>query len=144
LLLGVIVGIPLTLDFFGMPVMSSDQYQTWKVVHGYGVFLGFINYFFSFAIALGKKNKRHNHGLHPTRLSPLEIGGHTRFQGVLWRRLFPASAARAKPTVRPLNNPDPFRSNLGLTEKGSKDEAGGLRRLPLLLFGLDIVPVVDL
>ena len=35
-----------------------------------------------------------NHGLHPTRLSPLEIGDHTRFQGVLWRRLFPASAAR--------------------------------------------------
>jgi len=23
--------------------------------------------------------KRANHGLHPTRLSPLEIGGHTRF-----------------------------------------------------------------
>ena len=46
--------------------------------------------------------------------------------------------------VSPLNNPDPFRSNLGLTEKGSKDEAGGLRRLPLLLFDLGIVPLVDL
>ena len=45
--------------------------------------------------------------------------------------------------VSPLNNPDPFRSNLGLTEKRSKDEAGGLRRLPLLLFDLGIVPVVD-
>jgi len=38
-----------------------------------------------------------NHGLHPTRLSPLEIGGHTRFQDVLWQRLFPASAAGVKP-----------------------------------------------
>jgi len=38
----------------------------------------------------------HN-GLHPTRLSPLEIGNLTRFQGVLWRRLFPAAAARVKP-----------------------------------------------
>jgi len=46
--------------------------------------------------------------------------------------------------VRPLNNPDPFRSSLGLTEKGSKDKAGGLRRFPLLLFELGIVPVVDL
>jgi hypothetical protein len=36
-------------------------------------------------------------GLHPTRLSPLEIGGHTCFQGVLLRRLFPAPAARVKP-----------------------------------------------
>jgi hypothetical protein len=26
--------------------------------------------------------------LHPTRLSPLEIDGSTRFQWVLWRRLF--------------------------------------------------------
>jgi hypothetical protein len=35
--------------------------------------------------------------LHPTRLSPLEISGHTRFRGVSWRRLFPAPAARVKP-----------------------------------------------
>jgi hypothetical protein len=34
---------------------------------------------------------------HPTRLSRLEIGGHTRFQGVLWRSPFPAPAARVKP-----------------------------------------------
>ena len=40
--------------------------------------------------------------------------------------------------VSPLNNPDPFRSNLDLAEKRSKDEAGGLRRLPLLLFDLGI------
>jgi hypothetical protein len=29
-----------------------------------------------------------------TALRALEIGGHTRFQGVLWRKLFPALAAR--------------------------------------------------
>ena len=33
--------------------------------------------------------------MHPTRLSPLKIGGHTRFRVVLWHRLFSASAARA-------------------------------------------------
>jgi len=47
-------------------------------------------------------------------------------------------------TVSPLNNPDPFRSNRGLTEKGADVEAGGLRCLPLLLFDLGIVPAVDL
>ena len=46
--------------------------------------------------------------------------------------------------VRPLNIPDPFRSNSGLAEKGSNNKAGGLRRPPLLLFGPDIVYVVDL
>jgi hypothetical protein len=44
-LLGVIVGIPLTIDFFGGSVLGPDQYRTWKVIHGYGIFLGFINYF---------------------------------------------------------------------------------------------------
>jgi hypothetical protein len=28
--------------------------------------------------------KRHDYGLHPTRLLSLEIVGHARFQGVLW------------------------------------------------------------
>ena len=37
---------------------------------------------------LHSNDVRANHGLHPARLSPLEIGGHTRFQGVLWRKLF--------------------------------------------------------
>jgi hypothetical protein len=41
----------------------------------------------------------HNDGLHPPRLSQIEIGGYTRFQGVLYRRLSPAPAARVKPTV---------------------------------------------
>lgn len=50
LMLGVVVGIPLTINFFGGSVLTDDQYQTWKVVHGYGVFLSFINYFFGLII----------------------------------------------------------------------------------------------
>ena len=50
LVLGVVVGIPLTIDFFGGSILTSDQYQTWKIVHGYGVFLAFINYFFGLYI----------------------------------------------------------------------------------------------
>jgi hypothetical protein len=50
LTLGVVVGIPLTINFFGGSILTSDQYQMWKVVHGYGVFLGFINYFFGLLI----------------------------------------------------------------------------------------------
>lgn len=50
LLLGLVIGIPLTLNFFGISVMSDDQYNIWKVVHGYGIFLGFINYFFGLMI----------------------------------------------------------------------------------------------
>lgn len=49
-ILGVVVGIPLTIDLFGGSILSGDQYQTWKVVHGYGVFLSFINYFFGLII----------------------------------------------------------------------------------------------
>lgn len=43
-----------------------------------------------------------NHGLHVLRLLPLETSSDTRFQGVLWRRPFPARAAPVKPTdIRP-------------------------------------------
>ena len=45
LLLGVAVGTPLTFDLFGASLLTSEQYQIWKVVHAYGVFLSFINYF---------------------------------------------------------------------------------------------------
>jgi len=45
-----VVGIPLTIDFLGGSILASDQYQTWKVVHGYGVFLAFINYFLGLTI----------------------------------------------------------------------------------------------
>lgn len=50
LILGVVIGIPLTVDLFGGSMLTSDQYQTWKVVHGYGIFLSFINYFFGLCI----------------------------------------------------------------------------------------------
>ena len=50
ILLGFGFGIPLTINFFGGSVLTQDQYQTWKVVHGYGIFLSFINYFFGLII----------------------------------------------------------------------------------------------
>lgn len=50
LILGVAVGIPLTIDFMGGTLLSGDQYQEWKVVHGYGVFLSFINIFFGLCV----------------------------------------------------------------------------------------------
>lgn len=50
LVFGVMLGIPLTIDLFGGSVLSTDQYQAWKVVHGYGIFLGLINYFFGLMI----------------------------------------------------------------------------------------------
>ena len=60
LILGVVVGIPLTIDFLGGSILASDQYQIWKVVHGYGVFLAFINYFLGLTIdrlAMPKRDK---------------------------------------------------------------------------------------
>ncbi len=50
ILLGFGFGVPLTINLFGGSVLTQDQYQTWKVVHGYGVFLGFVNYFFGLII----------------------------------------------------------------------------------------------
>ena len=50
LILGVLVGIPLTVDFMGGSMLTGAQYQTWKVIHGYGVFLAFVNFFFGFSI----------------------------------------------------------------------------------------------
>ena len=50
LILGVVVGIPLTVDFLGGSMLTAAQYQTWKVLHGYGVFLAFVNFFFGHCI----------------------------------------------------------------------------------------------
>ena len=50
LILGVVVGIPLTVDLFGGSILTAAQYQTWKVLHGYGVFLAFINFFFGYCV----------------------------------------------------------------------------------------------
>ena len=48
--MGILMGIPLTIDFFGGSMLTAEQYPVWKVVHGYGVFLAFINYFFGLVI----------------------------------------------------------------------------------------------
>ncbi|HSB66516.1 MAG TPA: hypothetical protein VLD65_08050 [Anaerolineales bacterium] len=50
LLLGVIIGTPLTIDLFGGSLLRESQYQAWKVLHAYGVFLAFANFFFGFLI----------------------------------------------------------------------------------------------
>jgi hypothetical protein len=50
LVLGVVAGIPLTVDLFGGSMMSDAQYQAWKVLHAYGVFLAFVNFFFGYGI----------------------------------------------------------------------------------------------
>ena len=49
-ILGVVVGIPLTVNFFGGSMLTGAQYQTWKVLHAYGVFLAFVNFFFGYCI----------------------------------------------------------------------------------------------
>jgi len=50
LILGVVVGIPLTMDLFGGSMLTAAEYETWKVIHGYSVFLAFVNFFFGFCI----------------------------------------------------------------------------------------------
>lgn len=50
LVLGVVVGAPLAVDLFGGSLLTESQYQTWKVLHAYGVFLSFVNFFFGFVI----------------------------------------------------------------------------------------------
>jgi len=50
LALGVVVGIPLTVNLFGGSMLTDTQYQIWKVVHGYSVFLATLNGYFGLAI----------------------------------------------------------------------------------------------
>ena len=50
LVLGVVVGVPLTVDLFGGSTLTESQYQTWKVLHAYGVFTAFVNLFFGFLV----------------------------------------------------------------------------------------------
>jgi membrane protease YdiL (CAAX protease family) len=50
LVLGVVVGIPLTVNLFGGSMLTESQYQTWKVLHAYGVFTAFVNFFFGYCI----------------------------------------------------------------------------------------------
>jgi hypothetical protein len=56
--LGVVVGIPLTIGLFGGSVFTSEQYQVWKVLHAYAVFTAFVNFFFGFLVdrlSLGRR-----------------------------------------------------------------------------------------
>jgi len=50
LVLGLVVGVPLTVDLFGGSMLSESQYQTWKVLHAYAVFTAFVNFFFGFLV----------------------------------------------------------------------------------------------
>ena len=50
LILGVMIGIPLTVDLMGGSLLTAAQYQAWKVLHGYGIFLAFVNFFFGYSI----------------------------------------------------------------------------------------------
>jgi hypothetical protein len=50
LVLGVVVGVPLTVGLFGGSMLTESQYQTWKVLHAYGVFTAFVNFFFGFLV----------------------------------------------------------------------------------------------
>ena len=58
LVLGIVVGVPLTVDLFGGSMLTESQYQTWKVLQAYGVFLAFVNFFFGFLVdrmSLGRR-----------------------------------------------------------------------------------------
>jgi len=83
LLLGVVVGIPLTIDFLGGSFLTSIQYQTWKVVHGYGVFLAFINYFLGLSIDRLEMPKQHKEIVSWSFLAAGAIGGVVRMVLVL-------------------------------------------------------------
>ncbi len=58
LVLGVMVGVPLTVNLFGGSMLTESQYQTWTVLHAYGVFTAFVNFFFGFLVdrmSLGRR-----------------------------------------------------------------------------------------
>jgi hypothetical protein len=50
LALGVVVGVPRTVNMFGGSMLTATQYQIWKAVHGYSVFLATLNGFFGLGI----------------------------------------------------------------------------------------------
>ena len=50
LVLGVVIGIPLTVNLFGGSMLTESQNQTWTVLHAYGVFTAFVNFFFGFLV----------------------------------------------------------------------------------------------
>lgn len=87
LLIGVVVGIPLTIDFLGGSLLAGDQYQIWKVVHGYGVFLAFINYFLGTTIDRLDAPKLHKEIVSWSFLLAGVIGGLVRMTLVLMSSL---------------------------------------------------------
>jgi hypothetical protein len=58
LVLGVVVGVPLTVDLFGGSMLTETQYQTWKILHAYGVFTAFVNLFFGFLVDRMSQGRR--------------------------------------------------------------------------------------
>lgn len=50
LIMGAVVGVPLTVDLFGGTLLTDNQYQAWKILHAYGVFLAFVNFFFGYCV----------------------------------------------------------------------------------------------
>jgi hypothetical protein len=50
MVMGFMAGMPLTVDLFGGSMLTPIQYQSWKVLHAYGVFVAFINFFFGFLV----------------------------------------------------------------------------------------------
>jgi uncharacterized protein YacL len=87
LILGVVVGIPITIDFFGGSILTESQYQTWKVVHGYGVFLAFINYFLGLSIDRPEMPRRQKEIVSWSFLAAGLIGGIIRMILVLMASL---------------------------------------------------------
>lgn len=87
LLIGVVVGIPLTIDFLGGSLLTGDQYQMWKVVHGYGVFLAFINYFLGTSIDRLDAPKSHKEIVSWSFLLAGVVGGLVRMTLVLMSSL---------------------------------------------------------
>lgn len=83
LILGVVVGIPLTVDFLGGSLLTSAQYQIWKVVHGYSVFLAFINFFLGLGIDRFNLSVRQKEIVSWTFLIAAVIGGLGRMTLVL-------------------------------------------------------------
>ncbi len=83
LIMGVIVGIPLTVDFLGGTLLTGAQYQTWKVIHGYSVFLAFINFFLGLGIDRFSVSVRQKEIVSWTFLIAAVIGGLGRMTLVL-------------------------------------------------------------
>lgn len=75
LIMGVIVGIPLTVDFLGGSLLSDAQYQSWKVIHGYSVFLAFINLFLGLGIDRFNMSTRQKEIVSWTFLIAAVVGG---------------------------------------------------------------------